>query len=167
VLSALAVFSATLVPETQPALIETVTSAADLYTRDETKLLTAGFILVRYDREAKTVQRTSANSAAGWAPAVLFNTYAAAEKTLKDMLKIDTIIEVSLEGKANLTTCRRKLLAAGFDFYRSEGVIPGHGTVPRIKQGSSNWSTWGKYEQLYELKNAWDELMTDDKALEG
>ena len=49
-----------------------------------------------------------------------------------------------------------------------KGIIPGHGhDVPRIKQGSKNWGTYGKYDQPYELKNAWDELMKSDRALVG
>lgn len=150
--------------EKQPDLI-TVPAAVSCFSRDENKLLDVGYILVRYDRDLKTIQRSHDNSA-GWAPALPFATYAAAERTLKEMLQMDNVVEVSLEGKVNLTTCRNKLLAAGFDFYRSEGD-PGNGIVPRIKQGSTNWSTWGRYEHRYELKNAWDLLMEDEKALVG
>jgi hypothetical protein len=154
--------------EKQPDLIESTDLTIGLYTRDELKLLHFGFILARYDREKKTVQRTRDIYQQGWAPAVPFNTFAAAEKTLKEMLKMDAVIEVTLEGKVNLTTCRNKLFAAGFDFYRTEGIIPGHGhDVPRIKQGSKAWGTWRKYEDPDQLKSAWDELMNDEKALQG
>ena len=166
VLAALTTFTKTLVPASQPALLpETATST--LYTRDETKILHMGFILVRYDRDKKTVQRTWDNSRQGWAPAIPFNTYAAAKRTLKDMLKIDNVVEVHLDGKANRTSSSKKLYAAGFDFYRTDGIIPGHGTAPRIKCGSKGWGTLEKFETAKECQQAWDELMKDDRALEG
>ncbi len=152
--------------ETQPDLIKT-RAATICYSPDETKILASGFSLVRYDREAKTVQCNFVdNPDKGWAPAVPFNTYAAAEKTLKEMLQLATVVEVSLDGKANMTTSSKKLFAAGFEFYRSEGIVPGHG-YPRIKQYSKNWGTWQKYETPEQCQAAWDELMQDQIALQG
>lgn len=156
---------ALVIVEKQPDLIK-IPAAADCFTRDETKILRAGFVLVRYDRDKKTIQRTWDDSRRGWAPAIPFNTYAVAEKTLKEMLKIDTMIEVSLDGKANMTTSSKKLYAAHFDFYRSEGIIPGHG-YPRIKQGRKNWATWEKYESAIECQVGWDMLMSGEMALQG
>jgi hypothetical protein len=154
--------------ELQPELPNTESIAvADIYSRDENLLLGAGFILVRYDRDKKTVQRTWDNYLQGWAPEVMFNTYAAAERTLKEMLQMGSCIEVDHRGKVVMNTSAKKLYAAGFDFYRTEGVIPGHGSVPRIKSGRKNWSTVEKFEHPFQLKNAWDELMKDKKALCG
>lgn len=153
--------------EKQPDLITSTCSTADQFSRDEAKLIAAGFVLVKYDREAKSIQQTYIEGGKGWAPSITFSTYAAAERTLKEALKQENVVEVTLDGHANYSSCGRKLFTAGFDFYRTEGIIPGHGDIPRIKQGSKNWGTWGKYEQPFELKNAWDELMKDPKALHG
>ncbi len=153
--------------ETQPDLLK-VPDSDDCFTSDESKLLAAGYVLVKYNRELKTIQQTYIPPKKGWAPSVTFGTYAAAERTLKEALAAENVVEVSLEGKVNMSTCRNKLRDAGFDFYRSEGIIPGHGhDVPRIKQASLNWGTWAKYETPEELQAAWDELMKDGKALQG
>lgn len=154
--------------EKQPDLIR-LPEAADCFTPDERKLLAACYVLVKYDREQKTIQQTYIPPKKGWAPSVAFQTYAAAERTLKEALAAENVVEVGLDGKVNMSSCsRNRLLAAGFDFYRSEGVTPGHGhDVPRIKQGSKNWGTWEKYETPEELQVAWDELMKDGKALQG
>lgn len=136
------------------------------YSADELKILNAGFALVRYDRDNKTVQCTREDYLCGWAPPIPFITYAAAEKTLKGMLAADNVVEVLSGGNVNMTTSSKKLRTAGFEFYRSEGIIPGHG-YPRIKIGSKNWGTWAKYETGAECQSAWDELMKDPKALVG
>ena len=154
--------------EKQPDLITTTICTADQFSRDEQKLIAAGYVLVKYDREAKSIQQTYIESGNGWTPAITFKTFAAAEKTLKEAIALENVVEVTLDGKVNFASCRSKLFKAGFDFYRTEGIISGHGhDVPRIKQASKNWGTWGKYEHPYQLKNAWDELMKDEKALIG
>jgi hypothetical protein len=154
------------VVEQQPCLIQ-MPETADCFNCDEHKLLVAGYILVKYNRELKTIQQTYIPPKRGWAPSVTFGTFAAAERTLKEALAADNVVEVCLEDEVNMTSSSKKLYAAGFEFYRSEGIIPGHGISPRIKQGSKNWSTWGKYESPEELKAAWVELMKDQKALNG
>ena len=140
--------------------------AAGLLGIDEVKIQSAGFHLVRYDRDAKTVQVTHAEGSRGWAPPVTFITYAAAERSLKETLEDSRMIQVGLEGKVEGHISVKRLSAAGFEFYRSEGIIPGHG-YPRIKIGSKNWGTWCKYETGEECQAAWVELMKDPKALVG
>jgi hypothetical protein len=139
-----------------------------LYSLCEGKVLDADFILVRYNRENKTVQRSYDNPAAGWAPAIQFNTYAAAERTLKEMLAIDNVVETSLDGKINMSTSAKKLWAAGFDFFRMRGDTPGSPEAPRIVQGRSNWSTWRKFETIEQMLQEWNQVvMADNKALKG
>jgi hypothetical protein len=59
------------------------------------------------------------------------------------------------------------LLKSGFEFYRCYGFHD-YDSSFCIKQGSKNWSNWGKYSSREELKKAWDKLMNEDpKALEG
>lgn len=152
--------------EKQPDLIKT-TETADCFTNDEKKLHTAGYILVKYNRELKTIQQTYIPPKKGWAPSVTFGTYAAAERTLKEALQAEKVVEVTLEGKVNMTTCSRKLFTAGFEFYRVYG-FHAYDTSHCIKVGSKNWSNLAKYKDQVELRIAWDKLMNEDpKALEG
>lgn len=138
-------------------------NVAGQYSRDEFKILAAGFSLVKYFREQKTLRLSAADPSHGWVELDPFTTFAAAERKLKE-LKEKGNIESDINGKIDR---HNSLSAAGFEFYRFEGVIPGHGIAPRIKQGSKNWGTWAKYETPEELKMAWSELMQNPKALEG
>lgn len=141
------------------------------FSVDESKILAAGFVLVRYTQEDKTIDIADPEEwKSGWVPHEdsPFKTYAAAERAMSDMLKHPQCICVSSDcGEASSGgRTREKLSKAGFDFYRVEGTIPGHGT-PRIKAWSKNWGTWNKYVSGAEVEAAWAELMKDDKALVG
>lgn len=136
---------------------------------DEAKILCAGFSLVRYAREEKRIYQvlTDGPITYCWLKGLPFATYAAAEKTLAQLLLTNPLcIQVSESGQVTGYKNINKLGAAGFDLYRSEGIIPGHGT-PRIKCFSKNWGNWNKYASGEEVKAAWDELMKDKKALQG
>ena len=139
------------------------------FSRDEAKLLLAEFTLVRYDREEKVIYFAEPDGDHSyWNRHVMspFATYAAAERELKSLLSMLGYIEVTIEGLVNLGHKNRELSDAGFDLYRSEGIMPGHGS-PRIKCLSKNWGTWQKYETGEEVQAAWDELMKNEKALQG
>lgn len=150
--------------ESQPDLIPSDT--LDCFSRDEKKLLRAGYALIRYDRDNKTLQQTWDDHRRGWAPPVLFNTFAAAERSLKETLALDCFIEVTLDGDVNRHShpSSKKLFAAGFDFYRMETWNEG---TYRIKSASKNWGTWKKYDTPEECEAGWGELMKDEKALKG
>lgn len=131
------------------------------YTRDQAKVLAAGFGLILYIREKKEIHKTCQNPMLGWYLVRVHKTYAEAERTLKAERK--GFIETRENGSIVLCAA---LSAAGFEFYRSEGIMKGHGT-PRIKIWPG-WRTWKKFETGRECKAAWDGLMkTDMKALEG
>lgn len=141
------------------------------FSRDEAKLLHAGLSLVRYNREAKTIDLISSGEdsekgVVAWLKheSSPFATYSAAERELKSILSEKGTIEVTLEGQVTGHK-ESELEAAGFGLYRVEGIVPGHGT-PRIKIWP-NWCTWNKYNSPSECKAAWDELMKDEKALQG
>jgi DNA polymerase-3 subunit beta len=139
------------------------------FSRDEAKLLLAGFILVRYHRPEKAIWTAfPLNGKATWCHHVRspFETYSLAERQLKEALSQPGYIEVSMTGEVHAGQKHRELFAAGFDLYRSEGIISGHGT-PRIKCASKNWGSWQKYDSGEEAQTAWDELMKSDKALKG
>lgn len=139
------------------------------FSRDEAKLLFYGFTLLRYDRQEKAIYLAEPdNGQSYWAHLVTspFATYAAAEKELKNLLSMLGYIEVTMDGLVLPGHKHKELSAAGFDLYRTEGTIPGCGT-PRIKCFSKNWGTWQKYETAEEVHAAWDELMKNEKALEG
>lgn len=151
----------------QPDLVK-VPAAMSCYSRDERKVVAAGFGLVRYNRDLKTVQITNDDPATGWGPAVPFNTYAAAERTLKATIE-QGCIETGLDGKIVMSGWNRpgRLMEAGFEFYRCYG-LRNYDTGSCIKVGSKNWSNLAKYGSREELQQAWDKLMSDDpKALEG
>jgi len=155
------------------------------FSRDEAKILMAGFDLVRYDRDEKTVwlaeteytiedgkgnwQRDPERDGTRWyktgkSP---YPTFAAAERAVKEILNDGASIEVGTDG--HVVHCGNKdLRDDGFEFYRSEGIIPGHGQVPRIKSFSKGWGTVHKFTTPAECRAAWDTLMlTDNKALHG
>jgi len=139
------------------------------FSRDEAKLLLAEFTLVRYDREEKAIHFAEPDEDQSyWSPHIMspFATYVAAEKELKSLLSMLGYIEVTMEGLVHPGHKHRELSDAGFDLYRSEEIVMGHGT-PRIKCFSKNWGTWKKYETSEEVQTAWDELMKDEKALQG
>jgi hypothetical protein len=154
------------------------------FSRDEAKILMTGYDLVRYDREAKTVwlaetQYTIEDGRDNWvidperdearwyktgkSP---YPTFASAERAVKEILDDGATIEIGGDGK--VVHCNnRDLLDAGFDFYRTEGIIPGHGIAPRIKSFTKGWGTVQKFDTPAECQKAWDELMLTDKALQG
>lgn len=141
------------------------------FSLDEAKILAAGFNLVRYVREEKRIDSALPDGPEPdtWLKGLPDKTFAAAEKRLAAILEAPREIFVS-EGcvstayKGNKSW--GKLTLAGFDFYRKEGVTPGHGT-PRIKCYSRNWGTWEKFETPAQVEAAWEELMKNEKALEG
>jgi hypothetical protein len=155
------------------------------FSRDEAKILLAGFDLLRYDKEVKTVwvaesQITWDSNEKGWAVdpekeeprwyktgKSPYKTFAEAERAVKTIIDDAATIEVNKLGIVD-NGAGRKLLkeSEGFEFYRSEGIIPGHGT-PRIKNMGTNWGNWKKFETGEECQKAWDELMLTDKALQG
>lgn len=144
------------------------------FSRDESKLLLAGYSLVRYDRPAKNIDVISSGEdrdagCIAWlkherSP---FATYSSAERELKSILSQPFYIEVTMAGEVTGHK-QSELLAAGFDLYRSEGIIPGHGHgSARIKCFSKGWGTWKKFDTAEECRAAWDELMKEEKALQG
>lgn len=141
---------------------------SDYFRRDEAKLLDAGFRLVRYRRYDKTIELSEADPCNGWLLLDPFPTYAAAERKLKEF-KDKGNIETGTDGKIIMSGWNQPggLLKAGFEFYRCYGFHD-YDSSFCIKQGSKNWSNWGKYSSREELKKAWDTLMNEDpKALEG
>lgn len=140
-----------------------------IFSRDQLKLLDVGFSLVRCTREEKRIDLvTSAQQERGWCSIGPFPTYAAAERKLKE-LKDQGCIETDRNGKIIMTGWNRPggLLKEGFEFYRCYGLHE-YDQGCCIKQGSKNWSNWGKYKDPAELEKAWSELMNgDSKALEG
>ena len=134
------------------------------WSRDEAKLLAAGFRLVRLDREMKRIDTSCHNPRLYWTPDTIRETFAAAERDLKQAVEgPENFIAVSMNGGAGRCA---KLDSAGFTFYRVEGLT-GHHEQCRIKVGP-NWSTWKKFDTPAECQAAWNELMDNDpKALEG
>lgn len=137
------------------------------FSRDEIKVVAAGFPLVKYFREDKKLQISEADPANGWTVLEPFSTYAAAERKLKE-LKASGHIETGLDGKIIMSGWNQPggLLEAGFEFYRCYGFNT-YDQGCCIKQGSKNWSHWAKYPGPEDLKVAWNKLMQDPKALEG
>jgi len=160
----------TLAPEPQSALSGVDGFRSQGFTLDEAKLLHAGFSLVRFNREKKTVEYAGMFSGPEWnlTAGSPYATYTQAERELQSFfagMKQWNPVKVSLQGNAYCGN-NAELAKAGFVFYRQEGVMPGHGT-PRIKSSDKNWGTWRKYETGAEVLAAWAELMKDEKALEG
>jgi len=138
------------------------------FTRDEAKVLVAGFSLVKYFREEKKVIASCKDPLLGWYLVGIKTTYAAAERELKDRLQDAMTVESCVEGKIVMNTSAKKLYAAGFDFFRMRGVDLQYGESPKIVQGRSNWSTWGKYETVPAMVKEWfGVVMPDPKALQG
>lgn len=138
------------------------------FSRDEQKVLAAGFALVRYSREERKIELSEADPNNGWTALEPFATYAAAERKLKE-LKGKGNIETGLDGKIIMSGWNQHggLIKHGFEFYRVYGLRH-YDSGFCIKQGSKNWSNWGKFGNRGELKVAWDKLMNEDmKALEG
>lgn len=137
------------------------------YSVDEAKALLAGFSLVRYVRQKKEIHRTCRDPLLGWYLCGLYPTFSKAEQILKEQLEVDDTIEAMEDGTVSMRgNSLKRLCSAGFKFYRSEGITPGHGT-PRIKI-SPNWCTWQKFDTGMECQKAWAKLMkTDMKALIG
>lgn len=138
------------------------------FSRDEIKVLSEGFNLVRYCRFDKTIEMSEADPCNGWLLLDPFPTYAAAERKLKEK-KDRGDIETGTDGKIIMTGWNQPngLSKAGFEFYRRYDINQ-YTPTGSIKQGSKNWSNWGKYDNQEELQAAWDTLMeTDMKALRG
>lgn len=136
------------------------------FSRDEIKVLRAGFSLVKYIRDEKKVLKSCADPMLGWFLMGISPTYAAAERRLKDLITDPKCIQTTEDGTIDMTGGSKRLYDAGFDFYRHEGIMTGHGS-PRIKQASKNWGNWQKFASEKEVKAAWAELMKNEKALEG
>lgn len=135
------------------------------WSRDEAKLLAAGFRLVRLDREMKRIDVSCHNPRLYWTADTVRETFAAAERDLKRAIEgPEQFVEVSMDGQTQ--DRGHKLKAAGFTFYRVE-CLTGHHEQCRIKIGP-NWSTWKKFDTPAECQAAWDDLMDNDPmALEG
>lgn len=132
----------------------------------ELKVLAAGFMLVRYDRDAKKIELSEADICNGWTALSQFPTYAAAERALKELTG-KGYIWTGLDGKIVMSGQSGKLMAEGFEFYRVYG-FHSYDTGHCIKIGSKNWSNLAKYAGRVALRAAWNKLMTEDpKALEG
>lgn len=143
-------------------------SVSSQFTRDQKKLLAAGFMLVRYNREAKLIEISLPDPADGWGQLPQFATYAAAERKLKEVKEAGRI-ETDLTGRIVMSGWNQPsgLLKSGFEFYRVYGFKK-YETNFCIKVGSKNWSNLAKYSSKEELQNAWGGLMNNDpKALEG
>lgn len=134
------------------------------FSRDEAKVLRAGFRLVKYVREEKKILCSCLDPMLGWFLHGISKTYAEAERRLADHLK-NGLIQTNEDGLICTNQHGKVLEAAGFGLYRKEGDLPGYGT-PRIKK-TPGWCTWRKYESAKEVKAAWEELMQDEKALHG
>lgn len=155
-------------PESAKPQIDFKTLINTGYSRDEAKVLAAGYMLVRYTREEKLIEVSAAIATDGWKEFEPFLTYAAAERKLKEMIDSGRI-NTGHDGKIIMTGWNRPggLINDGFEFYRCYGMNA-YDQGCCIKQGSKNWSNWGKYADQAELITAWDGLMNDDlKALEG
>ena len=138
------------------------------FSRDQMKLMDAGFSIVKYIREEKKILQNCSTPELGWFLVGVYPTYAAAERKLKEM-KDGGCIETDLDGTIIMSGWNQPggLLKAGFEFYRCYGLRE-YDANCCIKQGSKNWSNWGKYKDQAELREAWDKLMNEDmKALEG
>lgn len=135
------------------------------FKEGEIKILRAGFALVLYDREQKTVYRSYPDPRRGWAPMGIFPTYAAAERKVAELLEDPRAVQVNFSGQTLNSRDEKKLRDAGFSFYRNAGMDYGE-KWGRIKIGPS-WSTYRKLETREDLETAWTELMKDEKALQG
>ena len=140
------------------------------FHRDEIKILRAGFSLVRYNREEKTISETWDDPILGWYLVDSYNTYAAAERKLAEIVQDPAIVQVSLDGKGVYSgRDENKLQKAGFDFYRVEDPAF-NDSYPRIKSRSSGWGTFKRFEKgdNVGVRSAFADLMeNDEKALEG
>ena len=122
------------------------------FCRNESKILTAGFSLVKYDRDSKTLYTTAGDPRAGWQASGPFETFAAAERQLEYEIAAGFIhVAGNNKGTVSGHKCVHKLRDKGFEFYRHEET--------RIKYGSS-WRTWKKFETAEECLSAWETLMT-------
>lgn len=138
------------------------------YSRDQAKVLRAGFQLVKYTRESKQIEFTGTDPLDGWSLLDGFPTYAAVERKLKEMLDQSEYVATGDDGTiGGSTNMSGKLRKAGFDFYRVYGLREYENDF-RIKQASKNWATFKKCDSAEQLQAAWDDLMeTDMKALKG
>ena len=141
---------------------------SDGFSRDQRKVLAAGFALVRYTRDAKLIQVSEADICNGWCSLDPFKTYAEAERKLKE-LKNRGHIETDSRGKIVMSGWHQSagIKASGFEFYRSYWFNDGEKETCSIKVGSRNWSNLAKFDSRAELEAAWTKLMDDPKALEG
>lgn len=140
------------------------------FSRDELKVLAAGFQLAEYSREEKMVWHSVFdldNDYKLWTVAGTYPTYAAAERKLKE-LKASGCIETGLDGKISMSDWfKNGLRDAGFEFYRVYGLRNHDQEGFSIRAGSKNWSICQRATSKEELQTAWDQLMLTEKALEG
>ena len=140
------------------------------FSRDELKVLQAGFFLVKYFREEKILRIADGPNDQGWKVLEPFKTYAAAERELNGY-KAAGYVESDRQGKIIMTGWHQPqgLREEGFEFYRAYGLRDNsyQGEPCCIKIGSRNWSNLAKYPDKTAIRSAWEELMKDPKALEG
>jgi hypothetical protein len=128
------------------------------YSANEAKILAVGFRLIKSDRDSKTIYVTAADPRAGWLTVGPYDTFVAAERDLEEYIK-NRFIQVAGNKKGGVcdNKCTHKLRDHGFEFYRREEL--------RIKIGPS-WKNWKKFDTPNECRHAWEELLTNPKALE-
>ena len=138
------------------------------YSLDHAKVLAEGYRLIIYHREDKKLEMTAVNPLDGWIIKDGYATYAATERALKEILSAPEWIAAGKNGTiGGSSSAGGEIRQAGFEFYRIYGLHD-YDSSFCIKQGSKNWSNWGKYSSREELQAAWDTLMaTDMKALRG
>lgn len=139
------------------------------YTRDQIKVMDEGFFLIKYIREEKKILCTGMDPLNGWYLHGIYETYAKAERILKDLYAGPMNVRIGEGNEIIMTGWNQPggLLKAGFEFYRVYGLRD-YDAGFCIKQGSKNWSNWKKFSNREELQTAWDNLMNNDlKALEG
>ena len=136
------------------------------FSRNAAKLLMAGFTLVSYDREQKTIFTTTENLRDGWFPNDPYTTYAQAERALDRMLEDPGTVAIARNKKGSITGGAKHL--GDYTFYRlfNERKEFGANEPCRIKKGP-NWTTFMKASDIEVILAAWEDLMTNDpKALE-
>jgi hypothetical protein len=134
------------------------------YSRNEAKIIAAGFQLVKYSRDERVVSITAVDPRGGWLSSPPASTFAAAERDLATVLERPGLIEVAGNKKGGVVghKCMHALRAVGFEFYRAERVMGPNNSgevISKIKFGSS-WRTWKKFDTPNEYEHAWNTLMT-------
>jgi hypothetical protein len=156
----------------QPQVDQNALTFAELlglgYSRNAAKILLAGFSLVHYDRDAKCIHTSAPDLRDDWFMFEPFDTYAAAERALKEMLEDPGVIQIGMDAKGAVTGNQKHLTAKGFEFYRlfNERKEFGANEPCRIKKGP-NWTTFMKAADTEVILAAWEDLLNNDmNALE-